>query len=129
MPSDYTIVDRRGEQKEEKLNAEIPQPKRVPEVLYDFHPLFDRCLVLEDDEARKVGDLFIPETAREDMKSGTVISVGPGAKNDAGNVMSMSVKPGDRILFGRYGGSEIRLGGILYLVMREPEIFGCVVKR
>jgi chaperonin GroES len=129
MTSDYQIIDRRGEAKEEKPNAEIPQPKRVPEVMYDFAPLFDRILVLEDTEARKIGDLYIPETAREEMRSGTCIAVGPGARSDAGHLMEMSVKPKDRILFGKYAGSEIRISGVLYLIMREPEVFGTVVKR
>jgi chaperonin GroES len=128
--SNYQIIDRRGEAKEEKPDAEIPQaPKRVPEVMYDFAPLFDRLLILEDTEARKIGDLYIPETAREEMRSGTVIAVGPGARNDAGNLMAMSVKPNDRILFGKYAGSEIRISNVLYLIMREPEVFGTVIKR
>jgi chaperonin GroES len=113
---DFFVLDRRKALEIPADQAAIPPD---PQSTVEFHPLFDRVLVLEDNEARKIGNLFLPDSSKEEMKSGSVISVGPGVLN---------VKPGDKIIFGKYAGSDIRLGNILFLVMREPEIFGTVTQ-
>jgi chaperonin GroES len=127
MTETFRVLDRRTDR--EHVKEELPAVAPEPQPMFEFAPLFDRVIVLEDNEARKVGDLFLPDTAKDEMRSGTVISVGPGARNDSGALMPMSVQVGDHILFGKYSGSEVRLAGDLFLIMREPEVFLRVVKK
>jgi len=90
-------------------------------------PLNDRVLVkrLEEVEMTK-GGLYIPDTAKEKPVEGKIIAVGPGKVNDQGNRVALSVKEGDRVLFGRYAGSEIKIEGEEYLMMREEDILAIV---
>ena len=92
-----------------------------------FRPLHDRILVkrLEKDEEVK-GSIIIPDTAKEKPQEGEVIAVGEGKKNDDGKRMPMDVKPKDRILFGKYSGSEIKMDGEEYLILREDEVLGII---
>ena len=92
-----------------------------------FRPLHDRILVkrLEKEEEVK-GSIIIPDTAKEKPQEGEVIAVGEGKKNDDGKRMPMDVKPKDRILFGKYSGSEIKMDGEEYLILREDEVLGIV---
>ena len=86
-------------------------------------PLNDRVLVKRIEEAQVTkGGLVIPDTAKEKPIEGRVIAVGPGKLSDAGNRMSLQVKEGDRILFGKYSGAEIKVEGEEYLMMREDDI-------
>jgi chaperonin GroES len=90
-----------------------------------LRPLHDRLLVKRLEEADgKHGSLFIPDTAKEKPHEGQVISVGPGRITDDGRHLSLDVKPGDRILFGTYSGSEVTLDGGEYLVMKEEDVLG-----
>jgi chaperonin GroES len=90
-------------------------------------PLNDRVLVQRLEEAQVTkGGIFIPDTAKEKPVEGKVIAVGPGKVNDQGNRMPLNVKEGDRILFGRYAGSEIKVEGEDYLMMREDDILAIV---
>jgi chaperonin GroES len=90
-------------------------------------PLNDRVLVKRLEEAQVTkGGIFIPDTAKEKPVEGKVIAVGPGKVNDQGNRMPLNVKEGDRILFGRYAGSEIKVEGEDYLMMREDDILAIV---
>jgi chaperonin GroES len=90
-------------------------------------PLNDRVLVQRLEEAQVTkGGIFIPDTAKEKPVEGKVIAAGPGKVNDQGNRIPLNVKEGDRILFGRYAGSEIKIEGEEYLMMREDDILGIV---
>jgi chaperonin GroES len=91
-------------------------------------PLRDRVLlerVVEESE-QKVGGIIIPDTAREKPQQGKVIAVGSGRVNDKGDVLPLDVKAGDTVLFGKYSGSEIKVDGKEYLIVREDEILGVV---
>jgi chaperonin GroES len=90
-------------------------------------PLNDRVLVkrIEETQVTK-GGIVIPDTAKEKPMEGRVIAVGPGKMSDAGNRMSLQAKEGDRILFGKYSGTEIKVEGEEYLMMREDDILAIV---
>jgi len=92
-----------------------------------IEPLGDRILVkrLETKEEKK-GGIIIPDTAKEKPQEGKVIAVGKGRMLDDGKIVPLAVKEGDRILFGKYGGTEIKLEGEEYLIMREEDIFGII---
>jgi len=90
-------------------------------------PLYDRILVKRvDEETRSRGGLFLPEMAKEKPSEGMVLAVGQGRLSDKGEVKPLVVKVGDRVVFGRYAGTEIKVDGEDRLVMREDEIFGIV---
>jgi chaperonin GroES len=90
-------------------------------------PLNDRVLVKRIEEAQVTkGGIVIPDTAKEKPIEGRVIAVGPGKMSDAGNRMSLQVKEGDRILFGKYSGTEIKVEGEEYLMMREEDILAII---
>ncbi len=90
-----------------------------------FKPLQDRILVkrLEEKEVKK-GGIIIPDTAKEKPQEGEVIAVGPGKVTKDGKLQAMSVKIGDKILFGKYSGSEVKLDDEEYLIMREEDVLG-----
>ncbi|SEQ78923.1 co-chaperone GroES [Thalassovita taeanensis] len=90
-----------------------------------FTPLHDRVLVrrIESDE-KTSGGLIIPDTAKEKPQEGEVVSVGAGAKDDAGARMAMDVKAGDKILFGKWSGTEIKIDGEELMIMKESDILG-----
>ena len=88
-----------------------------------IRPLGDRILVLRVDEEKKTkGGLIIPDTAKEKPQEGKVIAVGPGKVTETGKRISLEVKKGDRVLFGKYGGSEIKINDVEHLIMREDDI-------
>ncbi|MFO7757323.1 MAG: co-chaperone GroES [Roseovarius sp.] len=90
-----------------------------------FTPLHDRVLVRRiDGDEKTVGGLIIPETAKEKPQQGDVIAVGAGERTEGGDVIALQVKSGDRILFGKFSGSEIRLDGEDLLIMKESDILG-----
>ena len=90
-----------------------------------FTPLHDRILVRRVEEADTVrGGIIIPDTAKEKPQEGEVISVGKGKSNDEGKVFPLDVKAGDRILFGKWGGTEIKIDGEDFLIMKEDEVLG-----
>jgi chaperonin GroES len=90
-----------------------------------FRPLHDRVVVrrLEEDERTK-GGIIIPDTAKEKPQQGEVIAVGPGAVDEKGTVQPLDVKPGDRVLFGKWSGTEVKLDGEELLIMKESDILG-----
>jgi chaperonin GroES len=94
-----------------------------------FTPLHDRILVrrIEESETTR-GGIIIPDTAKEKPQEGEVISVGKGKSNDEGKVFPLDVKKGDRILFGKYSGTEIKIDGEEFLIMREEEVLGILKK-
>ena len=91
-------------------------------------PLHARIIVqrLEDEEEQQVGGIIIPDTAKEKPQQGKVVAVGKGKVKEDGGIQPMDVKAGDTILFGKYGGQEIKLDGDDYLIMREDEVLGVV---
>ncbi|HBS36656.1 MAG TPA: co-chaperone GroES [Parvularcula sp.] len=91
-----------------------------------FRPLHDRVLVRRIEEESKVGSIIIPDTAKEKPQQGEVIAVGPGARGDDGKVVALDVKKGDKILFGKWSGSEVKIDGEDLLIMKESDILGVV---
>jgi chaperonin GroES len=92
-----------------------------------FRPLHDRVLVRRiDAEEKTAGGIIIPDTAKEKPMEGEVIAVGPGARNEKGELFPLDVKAGDRILFGKWSGSEVRMDGQDLLIMKESDIMGIV---
>ena len=92
-----------------------------------FRPLHDRVLVkrLDSDEKTK-GGIIIPDTAKEKPMEGEVIAVGPGARNEQGQLVALDVKAGDKILFGKWSGTEVKLDGEELLIMKESDIMGII---
>jgi chaperonin GroES len=97
----------------------------APAATSTFTPLHDRILVrrIEDNETMR-GSIIIPDNAKEKNQEGEVISVGKGKSNDEGKVFPLDVKAGDRILFGKWGGTEIKIDGEDLLIMKEDEVLG-----
>jgi chaperonin GroES len=92
-----------------------------------FRPLHDRVVVrrLESEERTK-GGIIIPDTAKEKPSEGEVIAAGPGARDEAGKIQPLDVKAGDRILFGKWSGTEVKIDGEDYLIMKESDILGII---
>ncbi|HET9935416.1 MAG TPA: co-chaperone GroES [Methyloceanibacter sp.] len=90
-----------------------------------FRPLHDRVVLrrIEEDERTK-GGIIIPDTAKEKPQQGEVVAVGPGARDDKGVVQPLEVKAGDRVLFGKWSGSEVKIDGEDLLIMKESDILG-----
>ncbi len=92
-----------------------------------FTPLHDRILVRRVEEGETIrGGIIIPDSAKEKPQEGEVVAVGKGKSNDEGKVFPLDVKAGDRVLFGKYSGTEIKLDGAEFLIMREEEVLGIV---
>ena len=92
-----------------------------------FRPLHDRVVVRRvESEEKTAGGIIIPDTAKEKPMEGEVIAVGPGARNEKGEVVALDVRVGDRILFGKWSGSEVRLDGQDLLIMKESDIMGII---
>ena len=90
-----------------------------------FRPLGDRVLVRRvEEETKTKGGIIIPDTAKEKPQEGEVVAVGPGARDDDGKQVALDVKPGDRILFGKWSGTEVKLDGEELLIMKESDILG-----
>ena len=93
-----------------------------------IRPLYDRVVVkrVEDKEAAMQGGLYIPDSAKEKPQEGEVMAIGKGKRLEDGKLVALDVQVGDRILFGKYSGSDIKLDGNEYLIMREDEILGVI---
>ena len=90
-----------------------------------FRPLHDRVVVRRvEQETKTAGGIIIPDTAKEKPQEGEVVAVGPGARDEAGAVQPLDVKAGDRILFGKWSGTEVKIDGVEYLIMKESDILG-----
>jgi len=94
-----------------------------------FRPLHDRVVVkrLEED-SKSAGGIIIPDTAKEKPSEGEVVAVGSGARAEDGKVTPLDVKAGDRVLFGKYSGTEIKVNGTDHLILREDEVLGIIEK-
>jgi chaperonin GroES len=92
-----------------------------------FRPLGDRVLVRRvEEDAKTRGGIIIPDTAKEKPQQGEIIAVGPGDRGDDGKIVALEVKPGDRILFGKWSGTEVRIDGEDLLIMKESDILGVI---
>jgi chaperonin GroES len=90
-----------------------------------FRPLHDRVVVRRlEGEAKTAGGIIIPDTAKEKPQEGEVIAVGPGARDESGKIVALDVKSGDRILFGKWSGTEVKIDGEDLLIMKESDIMG-----
>ena len=90
-----------------------------------FRPLHDRVLIkVLDSEEKTSGGIIIPDTAKEKPQEGEVVAVGPGAMNDSGKLAPMDVKVGDIVLFGKWSGTEVKIDGKEYSIMKESDIMG-----
>lgn len=92
-----------------------------------FRPLHDRVVVQRiDAEERTAGGIIIPDTAKEKPQEGEIVAAGPGARNEQGLLVPLDVKPGDRVLFGKWSGTEVKIEGQDLLIMKESDLLGVV---
>ncbi len=93
----------------------------------NLKPLADRVIVKPSEAEEKTkGGIILPDTAKEKPIEGTIVAVGPGKVSDDGNLVKMEVKVGDKILYGKYSGTEVTVEGVEYLIMRESDIFAII---
>jgi chaperonin GroES len=92
-----------------------------------FRPLHDRVVITRiDADGKTAGGIIIPDTAKEKPSEGEVISVGPGGRDETGKITPIDLKVGDRVLFGKWSGTEIKIEGVEYLIMKESDIMGVI---
>jgi chaperonin GroES len=95
-----------------------------------FRPLHDRVVVKRiEAEEKSAGGIIIPDTAKEKPQQGEVVAVGPGGRDEAGKLIPIDVKAGDRILFGKWSGTEVKIDGVEYLIMKESDIMGVLEEK
>jgi chaperonin GroES len=93
-----------------------------------FRPLHDRVVVRRiDAEAKSAGGIIIPDTAQEKPQQGEVVAVGAGGRDESGKLIPIEVKAGDRVLFGKWSGSEVKIDNVEYLIMKESDVMGVLV--
>src|SRR5947209_4343362 len=116
-----------------RLDPQRPLPTRensrdsseLKEILMKFRPLHDRVVVKRiDAEAKSAGGIIIPDTAQEKPSEGEIIAVGPGGRDENGKLIPIDLKTGDRVLFGKWSGTEVKIDGVDYLIMKESDIMG-----
>ena len=96
----------------------------------EFRPLHDRVVVKRiEAEEKSAGGIIIPDTAKEKPQQGEVVAVGPGGRDEAGKLIPIDVKAGDRILFGKWSGTEVKIDGVEYLIMKESDIMGALEEK
>ena len=94
-----------------------------------FRPLHDRVVVKRvEAEERTAGGIIIPDTAKEKPQEGEVVAVGPGGRDEAGKLVPIDLQAGDRVLFGKWSGTEVKIDGTEYLIMKENDIMGVLVE-
>ena len=94
-----------------------------------FRPLHDRVVVKRlEAEEKTIGGIIIPDTAKEKPMQGEIVAAGPGARNEAGALVALDVKAGDKILFGKWSGTEVKIGGEDLLILKESDLFGVIAK-
>ena len=95
-----------------------------------FRPLHDRVVVRRvEEDTKTAGGIIIPDTAKEKPMQGEIIAVGPGARDERGQIVALEVKPGDRVLFGKWSGTEVKIDGEDLLIMKESDILGILEGR
>ena len=94
-----------------------------------FHPLHDRVVLKRiEAEEKTSGGIIIPDTAKEKPQEGEVVAVGPGGRDEAGKLIPIDLKAGDRVLFGKWSGTEVKIDGVDYLVMKETDVMGVLTE-
>jgi chaperonin GroES len=94
-----------------------------------FRPLHDRVVVRRiDAEPKTAGGIIIPDTAKEKPQQGEIIAVGPGGRDEAGKLIPIDVRPGDRVLFGKWSGTEVKIDDVEYLIMKESDVMGVLAE-
>jgi chaperonin GroES len=94
-----------------------------------FRPLHDRVVVTRiDAEEKTTGGIIIPDTAKEKPQEGRVVAIGPGGRDESGKLIPMDVKVGNRVLFGKWSGTEVKIDGVEYLIMKESDIMGVLAE-
>jgi chaperonin GroES len=94
-----------------------------------FRPLHDRVVVTRiDAEDKSAGGIIIPDTAKEKPTKGEVIAVGPGGRDESGKLIPIDLKEGDRVLFGKWSGTEVKIDGVEFLIMKESDIMGVLTE-
>ena len=94
-----------------------------------FRPLHDRVVVTRiDAEEKTTGGIIIPDTAKEKPQEGRVVAIGPGGRDENGKLIPIDVKIGDRVLFGKWSGTEVKIDGVEYLIMKESDIMGVLAE-
>ncbi len=94
-----------------------------------FRPLHDRVVVKRiEAEDKTAGGIIIPDTAKEKPSQGEIVAVGPGGRDDGGRIIPIDVKVGDRVLFGKWSGTEVKIDGVEHLIMKESDIMGVVIE-
>ena len=93
-----------------------------------FRPLHDRVLIRRvESEEKTAGGIIIPDTAKEKPQQGKVVAVGPGGRDESGKLIPIDVKVGDRVLFGKWSGTEVKIDGVEFLIMKESDIMGVLI--
>jgi chaperonin GroES len=114
----------------DRLSASSSLSKRFWRSEMKFRPLHDRVLVRRvEAEEKSAGGIIIPDTAKEKPQEGEVLAAGPGARDESGKLVPLDVKVGDRILFGKWSGTEVRIDGEDLLIMKETDIMGVIEQR
>jgi chaperonin GroES len=94
-----------------------------------FRPLHDRVVLKRiEAEAKTSGGIIIPDTAKEKPQQGEVVAVGPGGRDEAGKLIPIDLKAGDRVLFGKWSGTEVKIDGVEYLIMKENDVMGVLTE-
>jgi len=94
-----------------------------------FRPLHDRVVVKRiEAEEKSAGGIIIPDTAKEKPQQGEIVAVGPGGRDESGKLIPIDVKAGDRVLFAKWSGTEVKIDGVEYLIMKESDIMGVLVE-
>jgi chaperonin GroES len=94
-----------------------------------FRPLHDRVVVRRiDAEAKTLGGIIIPDSAKEKPQQGDVVSVGPGGRDESGKLVPIDIKAGDRVLFGKWSGTEVKIDDVEYLIMKESDVMGVLLE-
>ena len=105
--------------------AKSSHPANPMETAMKFRPLHDRAVVRRvEEDTKTVGGIIIPDTAKEKPMQGEVIAVGPGARDESGKIVPLDLKAGDRVLFGKWSGTEVTIDGEELLIMKESDIMG-----
>jgi chaperonin GroES len=101
--------------------------KVLREIPMKFRPLHDRVVVKRiDADEKSTGGIIIPDTAKEKPSQGEITAVGPGGRDEAGKIIPIDLKVGDRVLFGKWSGTEVKIEGVEYLIMKESDIMGVI---
>ena len=95
----------------------------------NLRPLHDRVIVRRIEQDQKTaGGIIIPDTAKEKPQEGEIVAAGPGARNEQGQLIPIDVKPGDRVLFGKWSGTEVKIDDVEYLIMKQSEVMGVLAE-